>query len=96
MNACIAEITWMMGQTSLRRVAITSYIQFEVFIKDIEQLNWVEVGRVGPQQTSLRVRIPPNGINTSYYLRARSVNGSIEDSNDVMAPDNFTAYTEGG
>ena len=100
-TACTVNITWVIAQTSLQRIA-TSRIIFEVFIRGSQQLtDWVEIGHVDvdprstPQQTSLRGVIPPNGVNTSYYLRARNVNMSIGESM-LEVPDAFTAYTEGG
>jgi hypothetical protein len=92
------------GPASPRRVALASYIVFEVFLRGSEQFPiWVEIGREKvssstqePQPISLRGVIPPNGDNTSYYLRARSGNDSIGEGDNLEETESFPAYMEGG
>ena len=100
-SACMADIVWTIPLPSPTE-AVPSYIQFEVFLVGSSRTS-VEIGRVymAPstqlqQPTSFRGIIPPGGVNTSYYLRARSVNDSIGESDIYQVPDPFTAYMEGG
>ena len=98
-TACTAEIVWEMSSSQPSGTALPSFIVIEASLTmDITQ-NWVHVGRSdvvsGSGRNSLTGRIPAGGVNTMYWLRARSGNASVGVGSYFNQPTPFNAYTEG-
>ena len=93
-SPCAVDIEWALGATP-PRTAKTSFLIVEVSHDGLS--GWTPIGRANvTTQTFLRGRIPPNGLNTIYFLRARSGNDSVGTGDNYQEPTPFTAYTEGG
>ena len=72
---------------------MTSYVVIEASLTEDRPLDWVPVGRA--QGSQLRGRIPSGGVNTTYWLRARSGNTDVGEGSNYIESTQFTAYPEG-
>ena len=95
-SACTADIQWEMSQTIDPRTAQPSYVVVEASLTMDGSSGWVHVGQANVTgQSSLRGMIPPGGVNTSYWLRARSGNTSVGEGANFLQNTQFLAYTQG-
>ena len=92
-SACIADIEWEMSPTPRLTTAVASYVVIEASLTEDGSSGWVRVGSA--QGSQLQGKIPLGGINTTYWLRARSGNTEVGEGFYYNEPTQFTAYPQG-